>query len=52
MTVLIILLILALIFGVGAVLEGLAWAALITLGLLGIAAWYGFTRVRTVTGRR
>ncbi|MFP5255162.1 MAG: hypothetical protein ACLGI8_04845 [Acidimicrobiia bacterium] len=46
MTVLVALVLLALIFGVGAVLEGLAWAVLISLVLLGIAAWYGFTKVR------
>ncbi|MFP5322857.1 MAG: hypothetical protein ACLGIC_13575 [Acidimicrobiia bacterium] len=52
MTVLVILVILALIFGVGAVLEGLAWAVLISLALLTAAAWYGFTKLRGVrTGR-
>lgn len=52
MTVLVVLVILALIFGVGAVLEGLAWAVLISLVLLGIAAWYGFTKVRGAKSRR
>ncbi len=52
MTILIILVILALIFGIGAVLEGLAWAVLISLVLLGIAAWYGFTKVRGAASGR
>lgn len=46
MTVLIVLLLLALVLGIGAVLEGLAWGLLISLVLLGAAAWYGFTKVR------
>lgn len=46
MTILVILVILALLFGIGAVLEGLAWAILISLVLLGAAAWYGFSKVR------
>ncbi|MCO8129075.1 hypothetical protein NHL50_17855 [Acidimicrobiia bacterium EGI L10123] len=52
MVVLVILIILALIFGVGAVLEGLAWAFLIGLVLLLVAAWWGWSKVRGVTGRR
>lgn len=52
MTVLVVLVILALIFGVGAVLEGLAWAVLISLVLLAVAAWWGYTKVRGVTSRR
>lgn len=52
MTTLVILIILALIFGVGAVLEGIAWAILISLVLLAVAAWWGWTKVRGVTGRR
>lgn len=52
MTVLLILVILALIFGVGAVLEGIAWAILVSLLLLAVAAWSGWTKVRGVTGRR
>lgn len=52
MTLLIVLVILALIFGVGAVLEGLAWAVLISVVLLAVAAWYGFTKVRGVTSTR
>lgn len=52
MPILVILIVLALIFGVGAVLEGLAWAFLIALVLLLVAAWWGWTKVRGVTGRR
>lgn len=52
MTVLVVLIILALLFGVGAVLEGLAWAVLISLVLLAVAAWYGFTKVRGATSSR
>jgi TRAP-type C4-dicarboxylate transport system permease large subunit len=52
MAVLVILVVLALLFGVGAVLEGLAWAFLITLVLLAVAAWWGFTKVRGMTSRR
>ena len=52
MTVLVVLVILALIFGVGAVLEGLAWAVLISLVVLAVAAWWAFTKVRGVTSRR
>lgn len=52
MAVVVILIILALIFGVGAVLEGIAWALLIGLVLLLVAAWWGWTKVRGATGRR
>lgn len=52
MTILVILIVLALVFGVGAVLEGIAWAILISLVLLAVAAWWGWTKVRGVTGRR
>ena len=52
MTVLVVLIVLALIFGIGAVLEGLAWAVLISLVLLAIAAWWGFTKVRRATSSR
>lgn len=34
-----VLVILALVFGVGAVLEGLAWLLLVTLALIAIAVW-------------
>lgn len=49
MAIVIILVVLALIFGVGSVLEGLAWAVLISIGLLAAAAWYGWTKVRGAT---
>lgn len=44
MLILAILLILALIFGVGSVLEGLAWGFLIVLALLVAAAYYGYKK--------
>jgi UPF0716 family protein affecting phage T7 exclusion len=46
MPVVIILLILALVFGVGAVIEGLFWGLLITLALVVAAAVFGFNAVR------
>lgn len=46
MTVLIILLLLALIFGIGAVIEGLLWMFLIGFALLVAAIWFGWSRVR------
>lgn len=52
MVVLVVLIVFALIFGVGAVLEGLAWAFLIGLVLLLVAAWWGWSKVRGVTRRR
>lgn len=51
LAVLVILLLLALVFGVGAVLEGLAWMFLITFGLLVAAAWFGWTKVRGAARR-
>jgi hypothetical protein len=51
MTIVIVLIILALIFGVGAILEGLLWAILISLVLVAAAAWFGFNKLRG-TGRR
>ena len=45
MSILVILLLLALIFGVGSVLEGIAWGFLIVVALLAAAAWYGFTQL-------
>ncbi len=44
MTILIVLIVLALIFGVGSVLEGLAWGFLIVLALLVAAAFYGYKK--------
>lgn len=48
MVVLLILILLAAVFGVGAVLEGIAWAFLISLLLLAAAAWAGW---RWLSGR-
>ncbi|MGI8758488.1 MAG: hypothetical protein ACR2K0_04210 [Acidimicrobiales bacterium] len=45
MTILIVLLVLALIFGVGSVLEGLAWGFVIVLALLVAAAVYGYKKL-------
>jgi hypothetical protein len=45
MTILIVLLLLALIFGVGSVLEGLAWGFLIVVVLLVAAAVYGYKKL-------
>lgn len=44
MTVIVVLLILALIFGVGAVLEGLLWLFLIVGALLVAAGFFGYRR--------
>lgn len=41
-----ILVLLSAAFGVGAVLEGLAWAALIGLLLLVAAGWLAFTKLK------
>lgn len=46
MTLLVILVVLAVVFGVGAVLEGLAWALLIALVLVAAAAWFGWQKLR------
>lgn len=46
MTIVLILILLAVVFGVGAVLEGLAWLFLITFALLAAAAWYGWSKLR------
>jgi uncharacterized membrane protein YdbT with pleckstrin-like domain len=46
MPIVIVLIILALLFGVGAILEGLLWAILISLVLVVAAAWFGFNKVR------
>ncbi len=47
MAIVIVLLLLALIFGVGSVLEGLAWGFLIVLALVAAAAFYGFSKLRS-----
>ena len=45
-TLIVLLIVLALVFGVGAVVEGIAWAFLIGLALLAIGAWLGWQRLR------
>ena len=45
MLILAILLVLALIFGVGSVLKGLAWGFLIVVALLVAAAFYGYKKL-------
>lgn len=49
MAVLVVLVVLALVFGIGAVLEGIAWALLIALLLLAAAAWFGWRKLRQVS---
>ena len=49
MTVLIILIVLALLFGLGAVIEGLLWMLLIGIVLVVAAGWYGWTKFRGTT---
>lgn len=51
MALLVVLLLLALVFGVGAVLEGIAWALLVGLLLLLAAAWVGWQKLRGLGGR-
>ena len=46
MVLLIILVMLAVIFGIGAVVEGLLWMFLIGLALLVAAVWFGWSRLR------
>ena len=46
MIVLVILIVLALIVGVGAVIEGLLWMFLIGVALLVAAGWFGWSRFR------
>ena len=45
MTILIVLLALALIFGVGSVVEGIAWGFLIVALLVAAAVFYGFKKL-------
>lgn len=52
MLIVVVLVILALLFGVGAILEGLLWAILISLVLIAAAAWFGWSKVRGAAGRR
>lgn len=49
MALLVVLLLAALVFGVGAVLEGLAWLFLVTVVLLVAAAWWGWRKFRSVS---
>lgn len=44
--VLVLLVVLALIFGVGAVLEGVLWVLLISVALLAVAVWFGWSKAR------
>jgi len=48
----VILLLLALVFGAGAVLEGLAWLLLIALVLVVAAVWVGWSSLRQATRPR
>lgn len=50
MTLVVVLLVLALIFGIGSVIKGILWLALLGLaavGALAIAAWLKFSRSRS-----
>ncbi len=47
MTVLVVLLLLALIFGIGAVVKGILWLGLIALVLLGVGVVLGVNRSRS-----
>lgn len=49
MALLIILLLAALVFGVGAVLEGLLWLFLVTLVLVVAAGWLGWRKFRSIS---
>lgn len=49
MIVLVILVVLALIVGIGAVIEGLLWMFLIGFALLVAAIWFGWSRFRRTT---
>ena len=46
MTILVILVVLAVVFGIGAVIEGLLWMFLIGVALLVAATWFGWSRIR------
>lgn len=52
MILLLILVVLALVFGVGAVVEGLLWALLVALLLIVAAGFFGWRTFRGVTGGR
>ena len=52
MVILLILVVLALVFGVGAVIEGLLWAFVIAFVLVAAAFFAGWRTFRGVTGGR
>jgi hypothetical protein len=52
MGIVVVLLLLALIFGVGSVLEGLAWGFLIVVGLLVAAAVLGYRKLTASSSSR
>jgi membrane-associated phospholipid phosphatase len=45
MVIIIVLLVLAVLFGVGSVIEGLAWLFLVVVGLLAAAAFFGYKKL-------
>lgn len=47
MVIVVVLLLLALAFGVGSVVEGLAWGFLIVVALVAAAAFFGFQKLRS-----
>lgn len=49
MALLVVLLLAAIVFGVGAVLEGLLWLFLITAVLIAAAVWLGWRKLRRVS---
>lgn len=49
MTLLVILVVLAVLFSVGAVVQGLAWALLIAVALVAAAAWFAMQKLRGVS---
>lgn len=51
MAIIIVLILLALIFGVGSVLEGLAWGFLIVVGLIVAAAFLGYKKLSSASSR-
>lgn len=51
MALIILLIVLALIFGVGSVLEGLAWGFLIVVGLIIAAGLLGYRKLSSASGR-
>jgi hypothetical protein len=51
MIVLIVLVLLAAIFGIGAVVEGILWLLLVTLLLVGLAAWWAASKLNAFSSR-